>query len=262
MITIFQAILLGLFAYFSTSELVYGGWIGNTIMGKPLIIAAICGIIMGNVQTAIVIGVTIQALYIGATVVGGVSSLPSINLSAWFAIPIAIVSGGTPEVAAQTALTICLACSPIETVVMQLGNVYNQAILHMSDAAIAKGELKKATLIAYIGCQGYRFLECMIIIPVMCMLGQDVVIAVVNNLPAFVMGCMNSFVSLLPLLGFMLLLSGMLKHKAQWILFVLGFALVKSAGLNIITVTIIAIAVAYVIFICSGSEENAVGEVQ
>lgn len=262
MITTFQAILLGLFCYFATSELVYGGWIGNLMMAKPLVAAMICGIIMGDVQTAVIIGVTIQSLYIGATIVGGVESLPSIGMTIWFAIPIAIVTGGTPEVAAQTALTICLACSPIEMALRQLGNVYNQAILHLSDAAILRGELKKATIIVYVGCQLLRFLECIIIIPVMCMLGQDVVLAVVSNLPQSVMGCVNTFVSLLPMLGFMILLSGMLKKKEQWILFLLGYVLVKSAGLNIITVTVIAVAVAYIIFMGSSDKDNTVEEVQ
>jgi mannose/fructose/N-acetylgalactosamine-specific phosphotransferase system component IIC len=49
----------------------------------------------------------------------------------------------------------------------------------------------------------------------------------------------------------------MLKNKAQWILFLLGFALVKSAGLNIITVTVIAVAVAYVIFLCTPETKEA-----
>jgi D-glucosaminate-specific PTS system IIC component len=257
MITVFQAILLGIFAYFAVSEWVYGGWVGMTIMSKPIVIAAICGVIMGDMHTAMIIGVTIQALYIGATIIGGVESLPSIGMSAWFAIPLAIVTGGTAEVAAQTALTICLACSPIEMALRQLGNVYNQAVLHMADAAVEKGDLKKGMLIPYVGTQAWRFLTCIIIVPTMCLLGQDVVIAAVGALPDWVLGIVSTFVSLLPLLGFMILLSCMLKNKAQWILFLLGFALVKSAGLNIITVTVIAVAVAYVIFLCTPETKEA-----
>ena len=260
-ISVGQALLLGLFSYFSNGGLVYFGYVGALIMQKPIVAALICGIIMGDPATAILIGCTIQAVYIGAANVAGVTSLPAINMSVWFAIPVAMTIGGDVSLAAQAALTICLACGPVETALRQLMNVVRAAILHVMDAAVHKGDLRKAKLIAYGGSQALAFLQFALPVPILCLLGQEAVVSVVNMLPYWLLGCLGSFTKLLPLLGFMILLSGLLKNKAQWILFVFGFALVKAAGLSVLTVTIIALAVAYVIFLCSGKEEDpAAGE--
>lgn len=261
-ISVGQALLLGLFSYFSNGGLVYFGYVGALIMQKPIVAALICGIIMGDPTTAILIGCTIQAVYIGAANVAGVTSLPAINMSVWFAIPVAMTIGGDVTVAAQAALTICLACGPVETALRQLMNVVRAAILHVMDAAVHRGDLSKAKLIAYGGSQGLAFLQFALPVPILCLLGQEAVVSVVNMLPDWLLGCLGSFTKLLPLLGFMILLAGLLKNNAQWILFVFGFALVKAAGLSVLTVTIIALAVAYVIFLCSGKEEGpaATGE--
>lgn len=255
-IQLWQALLLGLFCWMANGGLVYFGYVGFTIMQKPIVAAMICGIIMGDPTTAILIGCPIQAVYIGAASVAGVASLPAINTSVWFAIPVAMTLGGDVELAAQSALAICLACGPVETALMQLMNVPRQALLHIADGVYEKGDLKKGSLIIYAGQQALAFLQYALPVPILCMLGQKAVVAAVEMLPEWLMGCLGAFTKLLPLLGFMILLSGLLKNKAQWIMFILGFALVKAAGLSILTVTILALAIAYILFLCTGSKEE------
>lgn len=256
-IQIWQALLLGLFCWMSNSGLVYFGYIGSAIMQRPIVAAMICGIIMGDPTTAILIGCTIQAVYIGAANVAGVASLPVINMSVWFAIPVAMTVGGDVALAAQTALAICLACGPVETALGQMMNVPRQALLHVTDGIFRSGDLKKGSLAIYVGQQTLVFLQYALPVPILCLLGQGAVVSAVSMLPDWLLGCLGSFTRLLPLLGFMILLAGLLKNNAQWILFVFGFALVKAAGLSVLTVTIIALAIAYVIFLCSGKGEEA-----
>lgn len=248
---LWQAILLGLFCYFSLSETAYGGWIGNTIMTKPLVKSLIIGIIMGNVKDAIIVGAAVQTLYLGQVIVGGVSSLPSIDISLWFALPIALISGGGAEV----CIAIALPCAVLESLYMVVGNMYNQYLLHVMDAQVKKGNLKRAYWIPYLS-QVFRFLVSIIAVPTMCMLGSDVITAVVAALPGWVMGILGVFMSLLPLLGFMILLSVLVHTPLQFVLFLFGFALSKALGLNTLTITIIAGALAYVTYISSSS--NAV----
>ena len=52
-IQVWQALLLGLFCWMSNSGLVYFGYVGFTIMQKPIVAAMICGFIMGDPATAI-----------------------------------------------------------------------------------------------------------------------------------------------------------------------------------------------------------------
>lgn len=252
-IHLWQALLLGLFCWMSNGGLAYFGFVGATIMQKPIVASMICGLIMGDPTTAIIIGCTIQAVYIGAANVAGVASLPAINMSVWFSIPVAMTIGGDVELAAQTALAICLACGPVETALAQMMNVVRQGILHVTDGIFRSGNLKKGVFTVFAGQQSVAFLQFALPVPILCMLGQGAVVTAVSNLPAWLLGCLACFTRLLPLLGFMILLSGLLKNNAQWIMFVLGFALVKAAGFSILTVTIIALACAYIIFLCTSA---------
>ena len=42
-----------------------------------------------------------------------------------------------------------------------------------------------------------------------------------------------------------------MKNNVQWILFMFGFALVKSAGFNVLTLTFVALGLAYIVFLCA-----------
>ncbi len=258
-ISVLQAIILGLFAGLINAELFPFGYATSVMMGKPLIIACLAGLIVGDVKTGIIIGVTLQSLYLGAVVIGGVSSLPRIGMTCWYAVPlcIAAVNGGSMGIEDATALcvTICLAGSVIETVLGTVNNVIKQIFLHWSDAAINRGDLKGGYWINWITCI-IIFVEAFIIVVLFVVLGQDVVIAVVDALPAWVTGVMSTFTSLLPLLGFMMLMNVMMKNSLQWILFIFGFALIKVAGLDIITVTIIAVTVAYIMFLLQSPKKE------
>ena len=79
-ISVIQAILLGI-GSFAFNAGILGGWVFLNIMARPLIIAFYIGLVMGDMTTAMIIGCTIQALYLGATSIGGVQSMPSIGMS-------------------------------------------------------------------------------------------------------------------------------------------------------------------------------------
>lgn len=250
-ISVLQAILLGVCCYLCLSEMVFAGWIGQTIFTKPLVHALFIGLILGDMKDAMIIGAAIQSLYLGQVVVGGVSSLPSINISIWFAIPLAMISGGGVEV----ALAICLPFAVLESLYMVIGNMYNQALLHRMDALIDKGKLKQAYWTPYLS-QVFRFLVPIIVVPGVCLVGADAVTTVVSMLPGWVTGCIGVFMSLLPLLGFMMLLSVLVKNKLHFVLFVFGFALCRVCGLNTLTITIIAGAIASVAYMVMSVQEN------
>lgn len=255
-ISVLQAVLLGIASACCNSGTVPLGWMSLNIMSRPLIHSFLIGLIMGDMQTAMIIGCVIQAAYLGATSIGGVASMPQINISLWFAMPIAMTSGLPTEEAAALTLTICLACAPIWTVINQFVNVGKIAILHAMDAMIHKGKLHQANVLAYVAQNGIVFVQAGISVMLLSLLGQEVIVNVVTALPAWVGGSMNIFTSILKCLGFVLLLTSLMKNKAQWLLFMFGFALVKSAGFNVLTLTFVALGIAYVVFICANPKKN------
>jgi mannose/fructose/N-acetylgalactosamine-specific phosphotransferase system component IIC len=256
-----QAILLGLGAFIFSSGTLPLGWMSLNIMSKPLLIAGMIGIIMGDTTTAMIIGCTIQTLYLGATTIGGVSSMPSIGTTMWFALPIAMSSANTAttegvETAVATALAICMACSGVETALRSLVNGVKVAALHHVDSLIDKGKLKQGLVWSYIWQNGICFVQTFPLVVLLAMLGQEPVLALVSAMPAWVTGIITVWTTLLRLLGFGLLLATLLKVPSQWLLFLFGFALVKGAGWSTMTLTLVAIGIAYIVFVVTGFKNN------
>lgn len=242
-ISVLQAILLGIFCTLISTGAFPLGWISMNIMSKPLIACGIIGIIMGDVKNALIIGCVIQSAYIGQMSIGGVSTLPNINIALWFALPLTLISGGD----AATCLTICLAFAPVATLVSELGNMFKIGFLHKQDSLIEKGEVHKAWWFPWFG-HIWTVISCMIIVPTFCLLGGDLVNSIVAALPDAVNSIMNIFVSLLPAIGFMILMVTLIHDKAQWIYFFMGFILSASLGWSTISITAFGCLIAYLIF--------------
>ena len=60
----FQAALLGLFACLSSMPGLGGTSIGNYTLGRPLVGGLICGLILGDLKTGILVGIAMQLVYI------------------------------------------------------------------------------------------------------------------------------------------------------------------------------------------------------
>ena len=63
-ISMFQAILLGLFACLASLPGMGGTTVGNYTLGRPLVGGLVVGLIMGDIQTGIIVGAAIQLVYI------------------------------------------------------------------------------------------------------------------------------------------------------------------------------------------------------
>lgn len=251
--SIFQALLLGFFGWLMNSPVMFGHW-GYQIFRRPLIAGLICGLIMGDVAKGIMVGAVLQAMYIGTMNVGGIASMPPIDTGQWFAIPLALLQGGNAEVAIALAIPFSFLSQMLGILLMNI----NQIVLHKADDLITKGKLKQAYWTHFAVPNVLGLIINMSIISTLCLIGSSAIDVIVSNIPAGVMGILGIFTKIIPLLGFAILLNSLLKNNIQLIFFVLGFALVKAVGLNVITVTIIAAAIAYVIFMIQGKvgEEN------
>lgn len=242
--TIVQALLLGLFAWIFNSPIKGGRF--TVILTRPLCIAFVIGLIMGDMKSAMIIGSVIQAAYIGIVFVGGFASMPQITISQWFAIPIAILEGGD----AEFALTICLAFSGVEQLVRTATNNLKIFQLEWGDSLIKKGNLK-AGYWAYYSSTIWEFLKFMIIVPIACLVGASTISGIIDALPPQILEILNVFVGFCPLVGFGMLLVSLVNEKTQLIYFLLGFTMFKVMGLDIITITIIALAIAYIMYNCT-----------
>ncbi len=248
--SILQALLLALFGWMSSiySPVLIGGLAGWYTLGRPLISGMVIGIILGDVQTGILMGAAIQMLYIGLVTPGG--SMPAdVNFAAWIGIPLAMVAGGGQEF----ALALAVPLSTLGVFAVYGLCAINLFFVHKQDAYIEAGQLDKAANIPVVG-QITNFVMRFFPILIINYFGSDLVTTLVAMMPAWLTDILQIFANMLPLVGFMLLMRTLVKTDLDLIYFVLGFILVAVLGLGMIPILIFALAVAYLKFQMSRKE--------
>lgn len=252
-INVFQAALLGLFACLASMPGMGGSAIGNYTLGRPLVGGLVCGLILGDVRTGILVGAAMQLLYIALVTPGGTVSA-DVRAVSYIGIPLAMLALKSYGMDAANADGIGLATS-FGAMVGTLGTVlfYGTATMnliwqHIGWKAVDEGNFKKLYLvdmglpwISHIICS---FLPTFII----CMVGADMVNLIKEVLPmdGIPMKTIFTVGSLLPCVGIAILLKQIITKAADFIPFFVGFALAAALGINLVVTTIIAAMFAYI----------------
>ena len=105
--TLIQAVLIALFTYLGwiATPWLGGQGISYHVFGKPLVAGLIVGLIMGDVRNGIIIGATINALYIGAVTPGGAMA-SDINIAGYVGTALALSTGVSAEMAVSIAVSL------------------------------------------------------------------------------------------------------------------------------------------------------------
>ena len=246
-INVIQAALLGLFACLASMPGMGGSAIGNYTLGRPLVGGLVCGIILGDVRTGILVGSAMQLLYIALVTPGGTVSA-DVRAVSYIGIPLAMLALKSYGLDANSPDGIGLATS-FGAMVGTLGTVlfYGTATMnliwqHIGWEAVEKGEFKKLYVvdmvlpwISYIVCS---FIPTFVI----CLVGASMVDTIKTVLPmdGIAMKTIFTVGSLLPCVGIAILLKQIITKATDFVPFFFGFALAASLGINLVVATIIA----------------------
>ena len=246
-INVTQAALLGLFACLASMPGMGGSAIGNYTLGRPLVGGLVCGIILGDVRTGILVGSAMQLLYIALVTPGGTVSA-DVRAVSYIGIPLAMLALKSYGLDANSPDGIGLATS-FGAMVGTLGTVlfYGTATMnliwqHIGWEAVEKGEFKKLYVvdmvlpwISHIVCS---FIPTFVI----CLAGASMVDTIKTVLPmdGIAMKTIFTVGSLLPCVGIAILLKQIITKATDFVPFFFGFALAASLGINLVVATIIA----------------------
>lgn len=254
-INIVQAIILGLFASLSSMPGLGGTSIGNYTLGRPLVGGLICGIVLGDIPTGILVGCAMQVVYIALVTPGGTVSA-DVRAVSYIGIPLAMIAlksyGLDPASAEGTALA-----TSFGTMVGTIGTVlfYGTATMnlvwqHMGWAWVDKREYDKLPLVDYV----FPWIShiCFSLIPTvaMCMAGEPVVNLIKEKLPmdGIPMKTLFTVGALLPCVGIAILLKQIVRNVLDFIPYLFGFTLAASMGINLVASTVVAGLFAILIF--------------
>lgn len=252
--TLLQAILVSLFAYLAwiATPWLGGQGISYHVFGKPLVAGLIVGIIMGDVRNGVIIGATINALYIGAVTPGGAMS-SDINFAGYVGTALALSTGVTAEMAVSIAVPLGL----VGTFVWQLFATINSFLVHKTDEYALNGEVGKLTFMTLglpqIIALVLRFIPAFLVLYFGAFIAQNLV----QLIPEWLTNIITVIGGMLPALGMAVLLKMLLSSPALISYFIIGFIAVTALNLPIFTIALIGIALALISFLNNSSREAA-----
>lgn len=243
-----QAALFGLFACLSSMPGMGGTTFGNYTLGRPLVAGLVVGIILGDVQTGIIVGAAIQVVYIALVTPGGTVSA-DVRAISYIGIPLAVVAikgmGLNPSStqATQMATALGAAVGTLGTVLFYGTATVNLIWQHIGWKAVDKGDFEKLYLvdmglpwISHIICS---FIPALIITKMGDSMVKVMKVALpMNGIP---MKTLFTVGSLLPAVGIAILLKQVVLKPSDFITFFLGFTLAAVMKVNLIGAAIIGI---------------------
>ncbi|GGV10862.1 PTS mannose/fructose/sorbose/N-acetylgalactosamine transporter subunit IIC [Lactobacillus acetotolerans] len=258
-----QAAILGLFACLCSNSCMAGQAVGNYTIGRPLVGGLICGIILGNIPLGIACGVATQLVYIALVTPGGTVAA-DVRAISYIGIPLAMVaitSRGLNPMGADAANM----AKSLGTLVGTLGSVlfYAVAFMNLIWQAFGWKDIQNGKLNRLYGVNfGWPWLSHLIFsfLPTMLMThyGAQAVTTLRDALPmdGIPMKTLFTVGAMLPCVGIAILLRQIINKAVDFIPFFVGFTLAASLHLNLVSITIISLlfaAIMYEIEISKGS---------
>ncbi len=227
-----QAILVGLVAAFGKFDY----QLGTLYAFRPIVLCPLVGVVLGDVQSGLVIGASMELLFMGSISIGAYVP-PDEVVGGVLSCAFAISLGKGTEAAIALAM-------PIATIALAISNFLNALMpvfVDMADKFAERGNLTGVYAVHWgigVGTMLVSFLLCS------CgfYLGADAVQGILDWIPSFVLDGFGIAANILPAMGFAML--GRLVLTKQLVPFYfLGFLLCAYAGVPVLGVALIAIII-------------------
>jgi mannose/fructose/N-acetylgalactosamine-specific phosphotransferase system component IID len=231
------AILLSLlagFAYFSRRF--FGDW----FLERPIVVAPITGLIMGDFHTGLIVGGTLELVFMGASDIGG-SVPPNYNIGSILGTAFGIAAHQGIGAAILIAVPAALLGSFFELVAKTVSTLFVNAADHYAD----RGQDRGIALMVHLG-NAVHFLADAVPTFVALAIGVEAIRALSAAIPTWLSAGVNLAGDLLPALGFALLLNSLVT-PALMPFFFLGFLLAAYTQFNVLGVAAVAALVAIVV---------------
>lgn len=211
--------------------------LGTLYAFRPIVVCPLLGLILGDLQTGLALGASIEALFMGSVSIGGYIP-PDATSAGVLCTAYVILLGLDTEVAVGLAM-------PIGTLVLALSNLFQPItnwLLSFVPKFAAEGNGAKLTAL--------HFFIALYVAPVYfaviffaVYLGSDAVAWITNTVPEFVLNGFGAAANILPVMGFAMLLRLIYRKELLPFLF-LGFLMTSYMGVPVLGVALIAIIIA------------------
>ncbi|MGL9814914.1 PTS system, D-glucosaminate-specific IIC component [Enterococcus sp. DIV0098] len=236
-LTIVQALLISLFYWFKGSRLGYT--FGVYTIFSPLPASLWVGIILGDIPTAMIVGGSLQLMYLGLLAPGGaVPSDPTV--AALVATTVSIVSGMDTKAAVALAV-------PVGLLGVQLQNIeymVNGFLGRYSDKKVEEGDVKGLFRTAIILPNLAKVFIYSLPLFLALYFGVSHVASLMEMIPERLINGLSLAGAMLPALGFAIIV-GQIGKKQLLPYFLAGYFLIQYSGIPTAALALAGVFLAY-----------------
>lgn len=203
---------------------------------KPLLASIGVGIILGDLKTAIIIGATLELMWLGVNNIGAYVP-PDVISGTVVGAAVGILGGGDTATAISTAVAVAVPVSLLVQQINMLVMTTNISLVHRADKIAETGKASKLSGIHYIGGMMF-FLSRAVPVFLAVYFGSQFVQSILDSIPANVLAGFNVASKIIPAVGLAMLLTLMMK-KNMWIFLLIGFVMAAYIKLPLLAVAMI-----------------------
>ena len=228
-----QAILVGIWAGIAGIE----QFNGTESLHRPIVSGLVVGLILGDVKTGLMAGATMELAWLGLVPLAGAQP-PNIVIGGIAGIVTVLVGKQSPELALGVAVPFAV----LAQVLINLLFTAYSPIMHKADEYAKQGNTKGIDMINFSG-PVVLFVFNFLIIFALILFGADKVGPMISALPEKLVGGFKVAAGMMPAVGFAMLLNIMLK-KEYVPCMIGGFVLAAFLGMDLLAITLLAVAIA------------------
>lgn len=228
------ALLLGLVEFFGEAS---DGYLGEGMFNRPILVGSLAGLVLGDLEQGMIIAASIELAWMGIMYIG-VSVPADVTVGSIVGTAVAIIGGGGVEVALAVAVPVGLLSSYLNTAC----RIAITMCMPRIDKYAANGEIDKINRFHIIsGLLICVFKSSLVVLTIL--IGADYIEGIVNAIPKELMTGMSVVSSLLPALGFGMLMN-IMWDKRYISFYFIGFICSVYLKMDVIAVAGVAIAIA------------------
>lgn len=228
-----EAILIGLWAGIAAID----QFNGLTHLHRPIVTGPVVGLILGDLQTGLMAGATLELVWAGMVPLAGAQP-PNVVIGGIIGTTFAILTGQDPEVAVGIAVPFAVAGQAVITLLF----TGMSPIMHKMDELAAKADTKGIEQLNYLE-SAILFVLFGIVAFLPVYFGATQAETLVNWIPEWVLHGLGVAGGIMPAVGFAMLMKIMFKWSYAPF-FALGFVAVAYLDLPILAVAVVATAFA------------------
>lgn len=259
--SIIQIVLIGLFIYLGSIGSIVGNTIGWYTLGRPLVASLVVGVILGDVETAMAVGVPLQIMYMGNVTPGGAVAW-DLSYATYIGVAGAIVFGTGLDITGVIGLGTVFAGigGLIGQLVWNLSYALNLPLNRIAHKYAEAGDTKKMFIPNVVFGQliGFacRFIPAVLLLTSMTATSAQTDFA--SIIPGWLTITLSTFGGMMAALGMGIILSFLIKKKYHFAIFLVGFILITYFSLSTMGVAVVGVltAILYYVAISKGKEEG------